>query len=127
MEGVIMAEMGPVADIRNAAIMVAVIPVAVIAIVVGIGLMLLSSGLLLSLGMFTLCCLLMLRLRLVCCLLLALRLRLVLGLLARWPLRLLGVLWLSLMLGGLCLPLASALMLLVFLCECWNRGAEEHQ
>ena len=134
-EGVFVAEMGPVMVIGDATIMVAVIPVAVkpvvpvavvavvpvaaVAVVVSIGLALLPSGLLLSLRLFTLRRRLTLRPLLALSLLLTLRLLLVLCLL--------GVLWLRLVLGGLCLSLTSAFMLLAFLCECWNRGAEEHQ
>ena len=148
MEGVVVTEVRTVADVRNAAIMVAVVPVAtvaVIATVVGSGLSLLPSGLLrlllaLRLGLalrlllalrlgLALCLLLALRLGLVLRLLLALRLGLALCLLLALRLglvlRLLGVLWLRLALCWLCFSFASALLLLAFLCERRNGGCEK--
>ena len=83
-----MAEMGPVIDIRNTAIVVAVVPIALVATVVSRGLLALPSGLLRSLRLFTLRCLLALRLLLALSLLLALRLRLALSLLLALRLRL---------------------------------------
>jgi hypothetical protein len=123
-EGVVVTEVRTVADVRNAAIMVAVVPVAtvaVIATVVGSGLSLLPSGLLrllLALG-------LRMALRLLLALGLCLALRLLLALRLILVLRLLGVLWLRLALCWLCFSFASALLLLAFLCERRNGGYEK--
>ena len=118
-----MTEVRTVTDVRNAAIMVAVVPVAtvaVIATVVGRGLSLLASGLL-----RLLCVLGLLASRL----LVVLRLRLALGLLGvlwlRPALCLLRVLWLRLVLCLLPFSSATAFFLLVFLCECRNCSPEK--
>ena len=137
-----MTKMGMVTGVRNSAIMVAVVPVAVetvvpaaaVAVVVSNGLPLLPSGLLRlldALGLLALRLrlalhlLLPLRLRLVLCLLLPLRLRLALHLLGALRLCFLCVLRLLLVLRRLRFSSASPLFLFAFLCERRNGGCEK--
>jgi hypothetical protein len=138
-EVVVMTEIGTVMVVRDAAIMVAIVPVptvAVVAAVVGDGLGLLPCGPLRLLGALWLCLALRLLrplwLRLVLCwllplcLLLALRLLPFLGALwLRLMLRLLGMLWLRLVLCRLCFLSATALSLLTFLCECGKGSSKK--
>ncbi|MGD0224593.1 MAG: hypothetical protein ABSF71_19860 [Terriglobia bacterium] len=146
-----MTEMGIVIHIRNAAIMVAIVPVAAVAVVAAVvsnGLSLLPSGLLRlldALGLFTLRRLLALRLCLALCLLGTLWLcslgTLWLCSLGTLWLCSLGTLWLrsfsALRLCFLCMlrlllvlrrlrfSSASALFLLAFLCERRDGGSEK--
>ena len=150
-KGVVVTEMGIVIHIRNAAIMVAIVPVAAVAVVAAVvsnGLSLLPSGLLRlldALGLFTLRRLLALRLCLALCLLGTLWLC---SLGTLW-LCSLGTLWLcslntlwlrsfsALRLCFLCMlrlllvlrrlrfSSASALFLLAFLCERRDGGSEK--
>jgi len=130
-ERVVMAEMGTVTGVRNAAIMVAVV-----ATVVSNGLwLLLVLRLLCALWLLALCLLgALLRLLLLLCLLGALWLLALclLGALLRLGflcallrLRFLFVLRLRLVLRRLGFCSASALFLLAFLCECRNGGSEK--
>jgi len=150
-KGVVVTEMGIVIHIRNAAIMVAIVPVAAVAVVAAVvsnGLSLLPSGLLRlldALGLFTLRRLLALRLCLALCLLGTLWLcslgTLWLCSLGTLWLCSLGTLWLrsfsALRLCFLCMlrlllvlrrlrfSSASALFLLAFLCERRDGGSEK--
>ena len=130
-----MTEMGIVIHIRNAAIMVAIVPVAAVAVVAAVvsnGLSLLPSGLLRlldALGLFTLRRLLALRLCLALCLLGTLWLcslgTLWLRSFSALRLCFLCMLRLLLVLRRLRFSSASALFLLAFLCECRKGGSEK--
>jgi hypothetical protein len=116
-----MTKIGTVTVVRNATIMVAIVPVAVeavIATVVSNALSLLPSALLSPLCALTalplLCVLAAPRLL---CVLAALRLL--------WLLLVLCALRLLLVLRVLCFSSASALFLLSFLCECRNGGSKK--
>ena len=130
-----MTEMGIVIHIRNAAIMVAIVPVAAVAVVAAVvsnGLSLLPSGLLRlldALGLFTLRRLLALRLCLALCLLGTLWLcslgTLWLRSFSALRLCFLCMLRLLLVLRRLRFSSASALFLLAFLCERRDGGSEK--